>query len=186
MKKVLVIFIAFVVMSSYAKAQVMTKGDNALNFGIGVPALGAGVKMSMPAIVAAFDHGFSDKLGIGYITGGAQLAFSGGGNTIWGVDYSYTYLTVGPRAAYHFDFYEMTGGKSAFEKLDIYAGVLLGFTIATSKYDDGFTTPTSSTNVSFTEDVFIGIRYSFSGSLGVYAETGYNVSFLNAGLTLRF
>ncbi len=187
MKKVIVILVAFIVMHSFVKAQVLTKGENAFNIGIGIPVLyNGGASISMPAFLAAFDHGFSEKLGIGYISGGAQIAFSGGNNTISGIGSSYTYLTIGPRAAYHFDFYDISNGKETFKKLDIYAGVFVGTTFTTTKVDLVGGGTDRSTGTAFTEDVFVGIRYSFSNSLGVYAESGYNVSFLNAGLTWRF
>ncbi|MBN2167310.1 MAG: hypothetical protein JW717_13625 [Marinilabiliaceae bacterium] len=182
MRKLLFISILLSTFLSLSQAQVMKKGDNAFNFGLGIPNVEGNIKM--PAIIAAYDHGFSEKLGIGYISGGAQLSFSSGGDEYWGVKYRNTYFVIGPRAAYHFDFVDITG-NSAFEKFDIYAGIFAGFSFESYKTEyTSYNETGSKTN--FREDLFIGARYSFADNLAVYAESGYGIAYLSAGISFKY
>lgn len=184
MKKILIVGAILIAMLGVANAQVMKQGENIVSFGIGVPNV-AGNNIKLPAFIGVFDHGFTNKLGIGYISGGAQLSLSAGGWDSYYYEYKTTYLVFGPRAAYHFDFKDITG-NSAFDKLDIYAGAMAGFSIepykTKVKYDGS---KTSSTNVYFANDVFVGIRYGFSSNMMVYAEAGYGIAYISAGLAFK-
>lgn len=178
MKKIILAAMVTCVLAFTANAQVMKKGDNALNIGIGVPANVYG-SVRIPAIIGAFDVGVTDKLGIGYISAGGQVAFSGG-KDVW--DTKATDFVFGARAAYHFDFVEISGNK-AFDKFDIYAGFFLGVKLRTYNYDyDYDKDPT----VGFNEDVFVGARYALNKNIKLYAEAGYNIAYISAGIVFSF
>lgn len=188
MKKIILGLLAIVAIVGVSNAQVMKKGDNALNLGIGVPDVVG--TMRIPAIIGAFDMGVSDKLGIGYISAGAQATLSGGKQSvkIWGIgtEYKTTNLIFGGRAAYHFDFVDITG-NDAFSKFDIYGGFFAGLNIEMEKETDDITdTTVKDTNVKFKEDFFVGARWAVSDALRLYAEAGYNIAYISAGVSLSF
>lgn len=179
MKKVILVTILFCGIVFSSNSQVLTKGESAINIGIGVPDVSGTIRI--PAIIGIFDIGVTEKLGIGYISAGGEFAMSGGKYQSFGWKETTTNFIFGGRAAYHFDFLDISG-NSAFDKMDIYAGFFLGVNL--QKYEDEFTN-SSSMNPYFKEDVFVGIRYSFSDAMAVYAEAGYNIAYISGGISFR-
>jgi hypothetical protein len=189
MRKISALVLVALLSAGTAFAQVMVKDNQAVNLGIGLPKSHYGA-LSMPSLCFAYDRGFSPKLGIGYISGGAGVSISGERySSSWGYNTRYRTLVMGPRAAYHFDFYDISGNEG-FKKLDIYAGIFAGLRVSwwRTDYDNYYagTKTASNSDAYFIHDVFAGIRYNLSPGFGFYAEAGYGVSFLNAGFTFRF
>ena len=147
-------------------AQAYQKGDNMLNVGIG---LGGG--FGTP-IGLSFEHGFSDK-----ISGGAYAAYASKTTPTGFGDFKYTYILTAARASYHFDF--------GVEKLDPYLGVILGYNIASAKWTGTGAVPASSAG-GFIYGGHAGARYYLSDSIGIFAEAGYGVGNLNAGIAFKF
>lgn len=164
-KLVAVLFLTGASISS-SFAQAYQKGDNMLNVGIG---LGGG--FGTP-IGLSFEHGFSDK-----ISGGAYAAYASKTTPTGFGDFKYTYILTAARASYHFDF--------GVEKLDPYLGVILGYNIASAKWTGTGAVPASSAG-GFIYGGHAGARYYLSDSIGLFAEAGYGVGNLNAGLTFKF
>ena len=94
-------------------------------------------------------------------------------------------MLIGARATYHF----AIEGAIA-EKLDPYAGVMVGYVVTSSSNN----VPAGTNNISYTEKggavgagAFAGARYYFAPNFGVHAEVGYNIiAVLNTGITFRF
>jgi len=182
-------------------AQSFDIGTKAINLGIGVgghhygfarPARGTYV--SMPAFSASLDIGMWN-LGPGVVGLGGFFAHktirydyidSGFGYT-YNYNWRYSYTQLGARGSWHWN--DWHGN----DRLDLYAGVMLGYNVVSSKnkstytvngvtsdYGGGWSSGTSGLIAS----PFAGCRYLFTEKFGVYGEIGYGIAYLNAGVTL--
>lgn len=185
MKKIIAIF-ALVAVSNMVTAQAFEKGGNYIHFGFGLDPFGrisssfwGGKYYNVGPIVAGYEVGITEKLGIGRLGVGGIIgqSFSGykynnGDRTTW------SRTSIVARCAYHFDF--------GIDKMDVYAGVGAGVHIYGAEksnangyiLDDGHINPT--------HYVFAGIRYYFTDNFGVYAEAGHGLATLNGGLVFKF
>ncbi len=186
MRKVLILLGLVLTIGTNGFSQTLNAGEQTAGIGIGIPAISNyAVDSKTPSITGFYEYGFTDKVGIGHIGGGAIFSFAGadyrGGN--------YRYSLVGPRASYHFDMTDITGDK-AWDVVDVYAGIMSGLRFERVKYDytdvwgDKQTYKETETNL--ITDIFVGIRYAFADQFGVYAEAGYGVSYLTVGVSYRF
>lgn len=186
-----------------ANAQSFDEGTNAINLGLGFGGYRFGYSSGYaytqsPTFTLAFDRGVK-QIGPGVLGIGGVVAFntsrsqwtSYGWNTTYNYEIRRTNVMLGARGTYHWN--EWHGN----DKLDLYAGVLAGFSIgakvdkstktvngvtssheAGAVYSDRLSLPFAS--------AFAGVRYLFTSSFGVYAEAGYGISLLNGGLTFKF
>jgi len=178
------------------QAPAFKKGDNVINLGVGIGSTlgGSGYETSIPPISLSYELGFIDglmdnKASIGLGAYGAYTAnkwetefpsFTGGAPVKYG--YEYTYIIVGARGTFHYLF---------ANKLDSYAGLMLGYNIVGSEFycdDDSIknliTTSATASGIGFAG--FVGARYYFTESLAALAEVGYGVAYLNLGLAFKF
>ncbi|TLX72265.1 hypothetical protein E9993_18295 [Labilibacter sediminis] len=183
--KNLIILLILLVTSLSINAQALTYGEHSLGIGIGVPAINNTHTSRSPAITATYEYGFSDKIGIGYIGGGALLSFSGAENEYTYINTkhtsNYSNVIMGPRAAYHFDMVELTGDNN-WSNIDVYSGLFLGLNFQNHKYTN---TEIKQNNTKLITDIFAGIRYGFNDKLGAFAEVGFGVTYLNLGVNVR-
>ena len=162
-------------------AQPFKQKDKVLNLGIGIGTgiySGGAYSMRIPPITASFELGVSDKLGIGYIGAGGLVGIAGSKYEVTIIDtygWKYTYIIIGGRAAYHFDL---------VDDLDIYAGLMAGVRITTTKEIGNPTGSPESTGYAHYE--FVGIRYYVTSSFALMAELGYGISYLNLGIAYKF
>lgn len=154
----------------FSSGQAYERGDKLLNVGVGVGSqfMAAGAK-GTPPVGVSLEFGASDQISIGGYAGyaGAKV------ETVVG-DWKYNYIIVGGRGSYHFDF--------GVENLDPYAGVLLGYNIASVSTDTNL--PTASAG-GFIWGAHAGARYFFSPKFGAFAEVGYGIAWLNVGVALK-
>ena len=177
MKKfVFVLAFALIGLTYNAQAQ-YEKGQIDANLGVGFGASFATGSVSLPPVSFSLDFGINDNISLGGYVGYSSSSedFSGfGGNYSW----KYTYIIVGARGAYHFDL---------VDNMDTYAGLMLGYNVATVKYDGPsgnlFGTP-SAGGIAYS--AFFGARYHFGESFGVYGELGYGIAIFNVGVTMKF
>ncbi len=179
------LLLAIVLNINESHAQTFEKGTKLASLGIG---LGNpyGLGFISPSIQGILDIGVSPKLGIGYIGIGGILAFSTGSIDYGGGYYNkysvrYTNFSIGARATYHFDL--------DIEKLDLYGGVVAGYNIGSSSdnYSGGFGyTPDYKSYSRPIIGAFAGARYYFTSKFAVYGELGNEISFVSAGITLKF
>ncbi|RZK37890.1 MAG: hypothetical protein EOO90_24055 [Pedobacter sp.] len=165
LKKLTLILVLVGLGVSASFAQTYSKGDNLLNVGVGVGG-GFGTPMGI-----SFEHGFTDK-----ISGGAYAAYASKTTPTGFGDFKYTYILTAARASYHFDF--------GVENLDPYLGVILGYNIASAKWNGTGAMPASSAG-GVIYGGHAGARYFFSEKIGVFGEAGYGVGNLNIGLTFK-
>jgi len=168
LKQILTTAVLTACVSTAAMSQTYEKGDNLLNVGVGF-----GGSMGMP-IGISFEHGFTDK-----ISGGVYLGYAGKTDAVAYLgDVKYTYMLGAARASYHFNF--------NVDKLDPYVGVILGYNYAKVDIENSnplWPTPTAGGMV---YGGHAGARYLFSPKIGVFAEVGYGIGNLNAGLAVKF
>lgn len=159
--------------SKKADAQVYSQGAKLLNVGVG---LGAGYGGGLP-IGLAFDYGVTKNISVGVQADYMSWTYAG-----FGGDYSYRFIPVGVRGAYHFD------GIGDPNKVDLYLGLVLGYWISSFTAPNGVNT--SLYNDAYGSKVLVGGiaggRYMFTPKIGAFAELGYSVSYGKVGITFKF
>ncbi|MDR3266919.1 MAG: hypothetical protein LBT24_05040 [Tannerella sp.] len=167
-KTVFFLSVLLVSVSMVSAQDLFKKGTNLLNAGIGI---GSGIPVEL-----SFEHCIKDGLikgengaiGIGAYGGWYHESLS-----YW----SYNHYVLGVRGTFHYQF---------VEKLDTYAGLMGGYNIATAKWTgDGESIGTSSGSA-IGYSFFVGARYWFKPNLAVYAEAGYGIAYLSAGVAFKF
>lgn len=176
MKKTFLSF-AFAVITVVAFGQSHQAGDKNLNVGIGIGSRFATGDISIPPVGVSYEVGIKDNISIG-----GYLGYSASKNEVSVVGstwaWKYTYIIVGARGAYHLDIDN--------DKIDPYGGLLLGYNIASVKWDGSGNDPgTAASAGGFTYSLFVGSRYAFTEKLGAFAELGYGISWLQLGLNLK-
>ncbi|WP_221389557.1 hypothetical protein [Dyadobacter sp. NIV53] len=167
MKKYLSIFIVASILS-VASGKVFAqyqKGDKILNLGIGGG--GYGFYGGGFAVGGSFEYGIHEFISVG---AQADLNFYSYGV----ISDNYVSLPIAARGSYHYGKHFLT-----IDKLDLYAGPVLGFSIDDNKYYDG---------TSIVIGAQAGARYYFKPAMGVFVELsgGSNVIPAKAGISLKF
>ena len=172
-KKVLAVALLFAGMAGAAQAQeVFGKGDKALNIGIGLGSTISGT--TIPPITASLDFGVADRLingNNGSISVGGLVGYAGSNNDFVSVHYA----IVGARGAFHYQF---------VDKLDTYAGLLLGYRHARVNWKSDIIYGKFGTS-EIALGGYLGARYFFTPKVGAFAELGYSVAYANVGVTFK-
>ncbi|TJZ62894.1 hypothetical protein FAZ15_00885 [Sphingobacterium olei] len=166
-KNIAFITLACILYATNSHAQSFKKEDKTLDVGVGIGG-GLGIPIGLN-----YQQGVSDRISVGAYTAFATEKESFGSYGNW----RYTYILVAARGAYHI--------KTNSEKFDPYGGLILGYNIASVKWDGATDEPISSSAGGFLVGGYIGSKYWLSNKLGAFAEIGYGASILNLGLTLR-
>lgn len=166
MKKLVIVLLALFLVPTVAQAQYGGKGSMDINAGIG---LGSNLNGSGIPVSVALDYGYNESISIGGYLGYASTKEDFGAGT-----WKYSNLIIGARGAYH---HELT------EKADTYGGIMLGYNIASAKWDGPGTASASVGGLTYS--AFVGARYSFTEKIGAFGELGYGIAFLQFGATIR-
>ncbi|MDH6342959.1 hypothetical protein M2480_002015 [Parabacteroides sp. PFB2-12] len=172
MKKVFLAFALLLATLTVQAQDVFSKGSNNVNVGIG---LGG----NYFPIEASYEHCIKDNLikgENGSIGIGGYFAWYGDSEKYGGVKWNYNHFVFGVRGAFHYQF---------VEKLDTYAGLMVGYNVASSSYDGETSVSGSADNV-FLPGLYAGARYYFSPNVAVYSELGYGAAYLSAGISFHF
>ncbi len=167
-------------------------GYNVINGFLGAYASESGASFSsFGPLCLKYEYGVTEKIGIGgtftYSSGSVSWPIqdinpnTGNPETYQGTE-KLTWLSVMVRANYHF---------VNTDKLDVYAGIGVGYNSLKFSYSDNdpndagsaFVTP-NFLPVSY--EGSIGLRYYFTPNIGVYGEVGYGVAYIQAGLAIKF
>jgi hypothetical protein len=146
------------------------KGDVLVNAGIGLGYgyFGGGVPLLLSVTFAA-----SDVITVGPYVGYTSYGYLS--------SYRYTALDIGVRGSYHFSpLFEISN-----EKVDIYGGAALGYSITGSNYDYrqyGISDPYPN-RIQF--GLHAGARYFFSEKVAGFGELGFGLATLALGLTFK-
>jgi phospholipase/lecithinase/hemolysin len=176
-------------------AQSFKKGQVDINLGVGLgdTYTDAGGTTFVPPISMSIEAGITNDISLGGFIGfsGNRYIYSGWedyqGNTYAYTDtYTRTYLIVGVRGAYHF------GRFIKIDKLDVYAGLMLGNDFANQSYTTTSPRPDHNGNYysksfgGFVASPYVGARYRFTDHFGVFLELGYGVTVVTTGLNFKF
>ncbi len=152
-------------------------GNNSkhIRVGVGINSFGMPLEVS-------YDQGYKqdlfgiEKLNLGL---GGYLGYYGNREEI-GVwtdgdtfGYKYSHIVLGVRGLFHYPL---------IPKIDTYAGLMLGYNIASAKFFGNGMDPGSASAGGFAFGSVIGARYQFNNNWGIYAEAGYSISYLSFGL----
>ena len=185
MRKNVLLFAVFMMSSSLIFSQAFDKSVHGINVGIGLGNtgyIGAGYSGFIPSISASYEYGIvtipmgSELTGV--VSAGGFLGWSTA-KYAWShwndVHYVYTTFIFGARGNYHFIFHD---------KLDTYAGVWLGYRLVNGNWTGSGQTPSdwSAHASSVSGGAYVGARWLFTDSFGVWAELGYLVSIMNFGV----
>ncbi|MEJ2904269.1 outer membrane beta-barrel protein [Pedobacter panaciterrae] len=153
--------------ASSASAQTYKKGDKLVNAGLGIGG-GFGIPIGV-----SYEHGFTDR-----ISGGGYLGYAGknesfGDSGKW----KYTYVLAAARVSYHF--------RIKDEKFDPYLGAILGYNIASVKWQGEEAAPASASAGEVIFGGHLGARYWLAEKIGIFGELGYGVGLLNLGVAFK-
>ncbi len=167
-------------------SQPFVTGDKVIDVGLGLGSTlysGVGYNNAFPPLFVSFEYGVTE-LGTGVLGIGAYLGLSAykwntsSGGSTYGWKYSST--IIGARGNYHYSF---------VEKLDTYAGLILGYNImrskATGDWPSSYDYYTANSS-SFIFAVNIGGRYYFSDSFAAMMELEYGIAWLKIGVAFKF
>ena len=161
------------------------KGETDVHLGIGLlPTFyGSGYRVGLPPVSVSFERGVADNIGVGAfaaLSTARTKKYNYLAGEYW---WRYSYILLCGRAAYHFQLVDD-------EKLDTYAGAILGYRIGISTFH--------STDPNLDEDLFDadggagatygffgGARYQATDKLRIFGEVGYGIAILNVGLNFK-
>jgi hypothetical protein len=181
--KVVFIFLFGLSFNGAVNAQLFSKGDKVINLGIGVPSYlgGNGYETKIPLVSGSFDYGLIDGLleGKASIGVGGYLGYTANRYKYLGNHgYDFSYLIFGPRASFHYN---------PIDNLDTYGGLLLGYNIVSSSaYGETAQFIKPNNDSRFIPALYVGARYYFTDNIAAFAEIGYGVSLIEAGLSFKF
>jgi hypothetical protein len=95
----------------------------------------------------------------------------------WDYGWKYTNIVIGGRGAFHYP---------VVDKLDTYAGIILGYNIVISREfgsHGGYDYSPDRGSIAYSG--FVGARYYFSDQFAGFAELGYGIAWLTIGLAIR-
>ncbi|MCK9628412.1 MAG: porin family protein [Bacteroidales bacterium] len=152
-------------------------GNNSKHIRVGV-----GINSYGMPVEASYDQGFKQnifgvkKLNLGL---GGYVGYYGNKETlgVWtdGQEhgYKYSHIIIGARGLFHYPL---------VPKIDTYAGLMLGYNIASASYYGNGIDPGNASVGGFAWGGIVGARYQFNKTWGIYAEAGYSISYLSFGL----
>jgi hypothetical protein len=187
-KKAITVFVSFI--GLYNVNAQFEIGSKNLNLGIGFGGYlsysSAGDFSSSPTLFAAYDQGIIDNIGPGTIGIGGFAAFK---TANYNYDYfggyrdtgRWTNFVVGARGTYHYPL--------DVDKLDVYGVFNLGLVLESFKYTSTYPGIVAS-NYDYNDSflyyaVNAGATYQVSPKFGVFAEVGYDIAWLKAGINLK-
>ena len=175
-KKVFLAALALIGSVSLANAQeVFHKGTTAINAGIGLGSYYSGI--TIPPLSVSLDYGVADNLingNNGSISVGGFAGYTASSHTYGAYKSTFSYIALGGRGAFHYQF---------APKLDTYAGLMLGYHIASYSSNINGYPGISGSGIDL--GVLLGARYFFTDRVGMFTELGYSVPYWNLGVTFK-
>jgi hypothetical protein len=168
--------------------------DINLGLGLGNRIIGVGATKVVPPLSASVEYGITDDISLGGYVGYTAASYSytnldycgnGFGFNYYTDTYKWSYFILAARGAYHF------GRFIKVDRLDTYAGLMLGNNFAKSSYS---TTSPCANHIAYTSPAYggavfaayAGARYGLTDHFGVFGELGFGIAYLNIGLNFKF
>jgi hypothetical protein len=175
------------VLSIRAQDSTFTPDDAVINLGIGIGSTyysGSGYSGLIPPLSISYEKGIKNVFDKGTIGVGAYAGYTSSewkySDSYGSYKWKYSNILIGARGALHYPL---------IDELDTYAGLMLGYDIASSSY--------SSTGMYEDQTVagdsyggliwsfYLGGRYWFSDKMAGMLELGYGISYLNIGIAFK-
>jgi hypothetical protein len=187
MKKLFFLIVAcsLVAIHSSAQEQSFAKNDNVVSLGVGFGgnlynySYYSGMKR-IPLLSFGYERCiignlFNDKssLGVGAIVDYTSAKWDSKAGYTW----KSTSMIIGAKGALHYAF---------VDKLDTYAGFILGYNIVSWKETGVYSGTGSSAASGIGWSFFAGARYYFTNNIGVFGEIGWGYTLFKAGLAFKF
>jgi hypothetical protein len=154
---------------------IFKKEDKVGQVGLGLGFGGIYGSVSFPPISFGFQYGIHEKISvggiIGYTSSTEKVFFAR--NYEW----KYSYIVIGARGEYHF--------LENIDKVDGYAGATLGYNIVSVSEPTGFGGTYSASGSYLLFGVHVGGRYYFNPQIAAFAELGYGLGYLTAGVAFK-
>jgi hypothetical protein len=112
-------------------------------------------------------------LGAGILAGYQGATYNLSNGSKW----RYTDVLVGVRGAFHYP---------VLPEFDAYAGLGVGLLYTRASSEGSTASPDAGNKAKFSPGIFVGGRYFLLENLGVFAELGYDQTYLKVGLTGKF
>jgi len=172
------VFLCFITVS--AQTSTFEKGSGVGNLGIGLGnALytGGGYTSAIPPISVSYEVGALDGIfDKGTLGIGGYLGYTSAKYGYVGYEWKYTNVVIGVRGAIHYPF---------VEKLDTYAGLMLGYDIVSVKEPSGFPGGYSALGSGLILPGFVGARYYFTDKFAGFGELGWGIAYFTIGVSLK-
>lgn len=177
-----------------ASGVVFEQGSSVLSFGIGFGDY-PGKKGTMettffPNIMAAYEYGIADEIGIGFFSLGAHVGFAAanGNEPILSAahdkyEYNATFVYAAPRINYHLNLWKITK-EPVFQKTDLYLGGTFGIGYKSIKYKED-PSPEDKTETHTSPNLILGGRFYFNKNAAINLEVlggADNCVYLGIGL----
>jgi hypothetical protein len=173
------------VLPATLNAQPFQTGDKVITASLGIGSTlytGTGYTGTVPPLSFTFEYALQEMgpgiLGLGAYFGISSYKYEA---SVLGSTYGWKYSNtiIGARGNYHYNFHE---------KIDTYAGLLLGYNIVSSKatgdWPGGVTGSATGSGVAWS--LYIGGRYFFTDNIAAMVELGYGIAWLNIGVAFKF
>jgi len=183
MKKLTTFAIALLlgITTVHSQESMFNLGDKVINLGIGLGNTlytGTYYTRGVPPVSLSYEQAIADEIlekGVIGIMG--YVGYSSYKYDYLGWGYKYSNIIVGAGGLFHYPL---------VDKLDTYAGILLGYNIATATE---FGTPIgwdyNATSGGIVFSGFVGARYYFAESFAAFAQVGYGIAYLTLGVSIR-
>lgn len=188
-RKLMLIAVVLLLGLTNVKAQdLFSKGAIAVNANIGLGNY-SGYNMGIPPLSLSADVGVIDNLigdngsvGVGGYVGFATNSYTYNYYSNYYYKATVTRMCFGVRGTFH---YQLN------DKLDTYAGLMLGLYTYSYSYKDNYNddyyknyySNLNHSDIAFS--AYVGTRYYFSRTMALNAEVGYGFTYISAGLTFK-
>jgi len=165
-----------------AQESMFNLGDKVINLGIGLGNTlysGTYYNKGVPPVSFSYEQAIVDEvLEKGVIGLMGYVGYTSYKYDYLGWGYKYSNIIIGAGGLFHYPL---------IDKLDTYAGILLGYNIANATE---FGTPSgwdyNATSGGIVFSGFIGARYYFTEQFAAFAQVGYGIAYLTLGVSIRF
>jgi len=183
MKRTFVILASLLIAvpSIQAQESMFNLGDKVVNLGIGIGNTlytGSYYNRGVPPISISYEQAIVDEvLEKGVIGIMGYVGYTSYKYDYLGWGYKYSNIIIGAGGLFHYPL---------VDKLDTYAGILLGYNIASATE---FGTPIGwdydATSGGIVFSGFVGARYYFTDRFAAFGQVGYGIAYLTFGVSIK-